>query len=129
MTAPAHRVVPPPTPEQIERRAAERELLISRVEAHPKTLIEITTIYGYELDTPVELPGYPGRLFVYLDVEVTRYPGATAEAKRPGAITATGYHRQRTDSGRPRVQQSPGRPARLPDELALPLIARALTQA
>lgn len=130
MTDPAPvRVVAPPSAEEIDRRAAERERLIDKVTAAAKTLDKITTIYGYDLDPPLALPGYPGRLFVRITVNVTRWPGATAEAKRPGRITVTGYHRQRTATGRPRVQVTTGKPATLPEELALPLIARALTTA
>lgn len=122
------RVVPPPSAEEIDRRAAERELLIDKITAAAKTLDKITTIYGYDLlDAPLALPGYPGRLFVRITVTVTRWPGATGETKRGGRVTVTGYHRQQTYRG-VRQQSTVGKPASLPEELALPLIVRALTQ-
>ena len=127
-SAPA-RVVPPPSTEEIDQRAAERELLIDKVTAASKTLDKITTIYGYDLlDAPLALPGYPGRLFVRITVTVVRYPGATAESKRDGKITVTGYHRQQTYRG-VRQQSTMGTPVRLPEGLALPMIVRALTVA
>ena len=100
---------------------------IDAITAVSKTLAYVTTSYVYDLDEPLTVPGYPGRLFVRLAVKVTRWSGATEDPQRTGSIIVTGYHRQHTLYG-PRAQSSVGTPARLPVELAAPLITRALTQ-
>jgi hypothetical protein len=100
----------------------DNDALIVTITAASKTLARVTEIYSYDLDDPIALPAWPGRLFTRITVKITRFPGSA----EPGMIKVIGYHRQRTATGI-RRQLTAGKPTVLPAELAAPLVLRALT--